>query len=134
MGYLEHGPDAKVPGLVTCGTPIRALCHQPEFCGGIAAAGIPVIWKSFPNHPHDVPPDSLTLARAFLRFYHQRSLSDLSERGTTDRRPAAPTYIGDDQENRFYEPDSPKARNILPEDRVELPSRAVAEAWGKGEL
>ncbi len=133
-----HEPTARmrnVPGLVTCGDADTArYVISRNFVEESRRRGIPVIWKSFPNHPHDVPPDSLTLARAFLRFYHQRSLSDLSERGTTDRRPTAPAYIGDDQENRFYEPDSPKARNILPEDRVELPSRAVAEAWGKGEL
>ena len=31
--------------------------------------GINVIWRSFPNHPHDVPPDSLHLAKVFLAEY-----------------------------------------------------------------
>ena len=39
--------------------------------------GVNIIWKSFPNHPHDVPPDSLKLARAFLAYYHELNRDDL---------------------------------------------------------
>lgn len=37
-------------------------------------------------------------------------------------------FIGDDLENTYYPVASTKARNILPEDRVYLPSRQPAEA------
>ena len=94
--------------------------------------GINIIWKSFPNHPHDVPPDSLKLARAFLAYYHQLYQRDLggSSMRNINRKIL---FIGDDQEGRFYPVDSPKARNVLREDRVLFSSLEIATAWGKPE-
>ena len=43
----------------------------------------------------------------------------------------APKFIGDDQERVYYPVNSPKAKNIFPEDRVFLPTLELAEAWGK---
>ena len=40
-------------------------------------------------------------------------------------------FVGDDQEHEFYPADSAKAKNVLPEDRVNLPDRRIAEAWGR---
>ena len=40
-------------------------------------------------------------------------------------------YIGDDQEAVYYPARSAKAKNVLPEDRVELPDKSIADAWGK---
>ena len=39
--------------------------------------------------------------------------------------------IPDDQEAVYYPARSAKAKNVLPEDRVELPNKSVADAWGK---
>ena len=40
-------------------------------------------------------------------------------------------FIGDDQEAVYYPKNSAKAKNVLVEDRVELPNKLVADAWGK---
>ena len=90
-----HEPKATmrgVPGLVTCGD----------------AA----------NHPHDVPPDSLRLARAFLSH-------------CISGKKGGEVFIGDDQDDVFYPAKSAEAEFVNPVDRVSLPSRTIAEAWGK---
>ena len=128
-----HEPSGKmrdVPGLVTCGDADQArYIISRDFVEKCRKKGINIIWKSFPNHPHDVPPDSLTLARAFLEYYHLRHQDDLS-----GRPPRTVTennmYIGDDLEHKFYPVNSAAAKNVLPEDRVLLPNRYIAEAWG----
>ncbi len=80
--------------------------------------GIDIIWKSFPNHPHDVPPDSLRLARAFLSH-------------CISGKKGEEVFIGDDQDDVFYTAKSAEAEFVNPVDRVSLPSRTIAEAWGK---
>ena len=80
-------------------------------------------------HPHDVPPDSLKLARAFLAYYHELHKDDLS--GWSSRNGQKTEFIGDDQEAVYYPARSAKAKNVLPEDRVELPDKSIADAWGK---
>ena len=129
-----HEPSARmrnVPGLVTCGDADMArYIISRNFVENCRKKGIHIIWKSFPNHPHDVPPDSLKLARAFLAYYHTLYLSDL-DRLQTKNTKKTEDFIGDDLEGKFYPADSPKAQNILFEDRVPLPSREIAEAWGK---
>ena len=86
-----HEPTGRmrnVPGLVTCGdADTTRYILSRAFVENCRKKGINIIWKSFPNHPHDVPPDSLKLARAFLAYYHELYLSDLGDRlcGTTRR-------------------------------------------------
>lgn len=117
-----HEPKATmrgVPGLVTCGDADSArYVISRAFVEKARRKGIDVIWKSFPNHPHDVPPDSLRLARAFL----SHCLSD-SKGGAA--------FVGDDQDGVYYPAESAEAEFVAPSDRVRLPSSAVAEAWGK---
>ena len=131
-----HEPTGRmrnVPGLVTCGdADTTRYIISRNFVDKCREKGINIIWKSFPNHPHDVPPDSLKLARAFLAYYHQlyqRDLGGFSMRNINRKI----RFIGDDQEGRFYPVDSPKARNVLREDRVLFPSLEIAAAWGKPE-
>lgn len=129
-----HEPGGRmrsVPGLVTCGDADTArYIISRNFVEEARKRGTAIIWKSFPNSPHDVPPDSLKLARAFLAYYHLRYLSDLG--GAVSRRNVSESFfVGDDLDNVFYPADSPGARNIMPEDRVVLPDRSIAEAWGK---
>ncbi len=76
------------------------------------------IWKSFPNHPHDVPPDSLRLAKSFLAA----NLSDVQD---------GQMLVGDDQDGVYYAADSAEAEFVAPNDRVFLPNLAVAQAWGR---
>lgn len=128
-------PDPRVklaPGLVTCGDADRArYLLSRRFVQRCRAQGRRVLWKSFPNHGHDVPPRSMELARAFLEFYHELFKQDLSPIPPRSAAlPPAP-FVGDDLEEVFYPAGSPKIATIAAEDRVELPSRKVAEAWGK---
>lgn len=129
-----HEPTQKmrgVPGLVTCGDADQArYILTRRFVEESRKRGVEILWKSFPNHPHDVPPDSLKLARAFLTYFHEMYREDLSfQSGIAMRR--TPKFIGDDQECVYYPADSPKAKNIFPEDRVFLPTLELADAWGK---
>ena len=132
-----HEPTTRmrfVAGLVTCGDADHArYVISRNFVENCRKKGINIIWRSFPNHPHDVPPDSLRLAREFLTYYHKACSADLT--GRNSRRNDIPVYpyIGDDQEGVFYRADSPKAKNILPEDRVLLPALSIALAWGEAE-
>ena len=129
-----HEPGGRmrsVPGLVTCGDADTArYLISRNFVEEARKRGTAILWKSFPNSPHDVPPDSLKLARAFLAYYHLRYLSDLGRPVKRENTPE-PFFVGDDLDNVFYPADSPQARNIMPEDRVILPDRSIAEAWGK---
>lgn len=130
-----HNPSARmkaVPGLVTCGdADISRYIISRRFVEENRRFGVNIIWKSFPNVPHDVPPDSLKLARAFLTYYHLLYLSDLSKNrfGQTPKQEVR--FIGDDVENLYYPASSPLAKSITEEDRVLFPSEAIAAAWGK---
>ena len=129
-----HTPSQRmrdVPGLVTCGDADQArYVISRNFVEKSRRKGIRILWKSFPNHPHDVPPDSLKLARAFLSFHHSHNLDDLRGWNGSFNRVQPCAFIGDDQEKRYYPANCAKARNVLPEDRVELPDLLIAEAWG----
>ena len=76
-----HKPTRRMkdtPGLVTCGDADQArYIISRNFVEASREKGVNIIWKSFPNHPHDVPPDSLKLARAFLAYYHELNRDDL---------------------------------------------------------
>ena len=67
--------------------------------------------------------------RLWYHYHHLRHQDDLS-----GRPPRTVTennmYIGDDLEHKFYPVNSAAAKNVLPEDRVLLPNRYIAEAWG----
>lgn len=90
--------------------------------------GIPVAWRSFPNHPHDVPEESARLAREFLAHHHWTRLDDLGGESVPDRGPA---FVGDDADGVYHPAGSARAALVPPEDRVDLPSATVAAAWGR---
>jgi len=129
-----HTPSQRmrdVPGLVTCGDADQArYIISRNFVENARRQGCSIIWKTFSNLPHQVPMESLKLARAFLLFYHEQNLRDLG-----CFRPSQDTsrggFIGDDQEQKFYPVKSSRAKNIFAEDRVFLPTLAIAQAWGK---
>ena len=126
-----HKPSARmrrVAGLVTCGDADTArYVLSREFVGKYRSLGMPVVWKSFPNHPHDVPPGSIRLAKEFLAHNHWSHLEDL---GGTPQRAEQSTFVGDDSDGVYYRAGSVEAADIMSEDRVELPSESVAAAWG----
>ena len=127
-----HKPSARmrrVAGLVTCGDADTArYVLSREFVGKYRSLGMPVVWKSFPNHPHDVPPGSIRLAKEFLAHNHWSHPEDL---GGPPRKEKSTAFVGDDADGAYYRSGSKEADDIMPEDRVELPSEAVAAAWGR---
>jgi len=130
-----HNPSARmkaVPGLVTCGdADVSRYVISRRFVEENRRYGVNIIWKSFPNVPHDVPPDSLKLARAFLTYYHRLYFSDLSGNKFGRIEKQEVRFVGDDVENLYYPANSPLAKNIMEEDQVLFPSEAIAAAWGK---
>ena len=89
-----HEPSARmkgVPGLVTCGDADAARdILSRDFVAKARKVGQPVIWKSFPNHPHDVPPGSLALARACLGHWHETRCGELGVAGRSGVSAASP--------------------------------------------
>ncbi|MCF6174931.1 MAG: hypothetical protein L3J71_04140 [Victivallaceae bacterium] len=132
-----HQPTSRmrdIPGLVTCGDAdfMRYILSR-NFAEKARSKGELIIWKSFPNHPHDVPPDSIKLAKKFLSYHHKRNIGDLQYgfgKGILVRR-GKPKYIGDDQEGQFWRANSIYVKYIDPEDRVEFFSKDIALVWGK---
>ena len=117
------------PGLVTCGdADQKRYVLGREFVKSCRKAGFSVLWKTMPNHGHDVPEASLKLARAFLLHWHSRHLEDL---GLKAEPIEDEIFIGDDSTEFFYPANSPQAAGIAEDDRVILPTRDMAEAWGR---
>ncbi len=131
-----HEPSRRmvsVPGLVTCGdADLQRYIISRRFVDESRKKGISIIWKSFPNHPHDVPPDSLKLARTFLTYYHEKYITDLNGHLQTARvEKEKVLFVGDDQEARFWPAGTRYAKHIDNEDRIEFPCKELALAWGE---
>ena len=130
-----HTPSPRmrdVPGLVTCGDADQArYIISRNFVENARRQGCSIIWKTYNNLPHQVPMESLKLARAFLLFHHEQHLTDLGQFRPPQREVKNPVFVGDDQEQKFYPVKSSRAKNIFAEDRVFLPTLAIAQAWGK---
>ncbi len=122
----------RVPGLVTCGTAdTQRYILSRRFVETARKKGLIVLWKSFPNTPHAVPPKSVELAKAFLLHYHQLNLYDLKIPGTRPNlSQEKPKFVGDDLESRYWPVSSPMIRKISREDRVYLYTKELAQAWG----
>ena len=127
-----HAPALRmksVAGLVTCGDADTArYVIGRNFVDQYRRLGIPIIWKSFPNHPHDVPPGSIALAQAFFAHYHWEHRTDL---GLNHEAGGRETFVGDDADGLYYRTGSGGAQDVMPDDRVPLPSAAIARAWGR---
>ena len=127
--HTPTGRMRNVPGLVTCGDADAArYVISRQFVEKCRSIGISVIWKSFPNHPHDVPPDSIRLAKEFLAHHHWTYPEDLG--GEALPRPPATAFVGDDADGVYFPSGSADAEGVMEEDRVALPSESVALAWG----
>ena len=128
-----HEPSLRmknVAGLVTCGdADIARYVLSREFVGKYRTLGISVIWKSFPNHPHDVPPGSISLAQEFLAHYHWKNLVEADGAASIPLR--GKHFVGDDADGVYYPVDSSASMDIMDEDKIVLPSLALAEAWGR---
>lgn len=136
-GYF-HKPITKmknIPALITCGDADgqRYLISR-NFIYEYRKLGANILWKSFPNRPHDIPKGSIYLAQAFLEYYHNLYIDDLKSNigGISASKESKKfLYIGDDLEGVIYPASSSEAKNILAEDRVYFTSEEIAKAWQK---
>ena len=127
--HTPHPRMRNVAALVTCGDADKArYVLTRRFADTYRALGIPIIWKSFENHPHDVPPRSIRLAKEFLAHHHWSHLEDL---GGTPSKANRAVFVGDDANGVYHRIDDPSVADIPLEDRVELPSEPIASAWGE---
>ena len=82
---------------------------------------------------------SSVTARTFLAYWHETKSGELGGAVAQERDPpgrgrdkrGAPGFVGDDPEGVYWPAESPEAASVPMDDRVELPDRAVAEAWGR---
>lgn len=130
-----HKPSDKmkgVAGLLTCGDADRQrMVINNRFRAAYRSLGVNILWKSFPNHPHDVPQGSTYLAQEFFEFYHKLYANDLDKSVPKPRENLKPLLVGDDQDGVVYPIDSPAAKQIYEEDRVFFFSKELADAWVK---
>ena len=127
--HTPHPRMRNVAALVTCGDADKArYVLTRRFADTYRALDIPIIWKSFENHPHDVPPKSIRLAKEFLAHHHWSHLEDLGGMSSKANRGA---FVGDDANGVYHRIDDPSVADIPLEDRVELPSEMIASAWGE---
>ncbi len=130
-----HKPNVRmknVAGLLTCGdADRRRLIINHRFIGTYRNLGINILWKSFPNHPHDVPTGSIYLAQAFLEYYHRLYACDLDSSASRPKESKKIIFTGDDVDGVIYPADSPSAKQIYDEDKVYFYSEELAEAWAK---
>ena len=118
-----HEPSIKMrgtPGLVTCGDADAARdVLSREFVAKSRKMNLPVIWKSYPNRPHDVPQGSLALARAFLEHYDAKHRDDLGggNGGTFDMDKTR--FVGDDPDGVETQGTGPVEVLVLLKKRLE---------------
>lgn len=130
-----HKPSGKMKGiaaLLTCGDADRQrMVINRRFIETYRKLGVNVLWKSYPNHPHDVPQGSTYLAQEFLEYYHKLYLCDLDASKPKPKENLKPILAGDDQDGEIYPADSNAAKQIYEEDRVLFTSEEIAKAWAK---
>lgn len=130
-----HKPNERmknVAGLLTCGDADRQrFVINHRFIEDYGRLGVNILWKSFPNHPHDVPQGSIYLAQAFLEYFHKFYSCDLEPSQARPKENRKPVFIGDDQDGVVYPIDAAAAKNIYQEDRVYFHSKQLADAWAK---
>ena len=130
-----HKPNERmknVAGLLTCGDADRQrLIINRRFIEHYRKLGVNILWKSFPNHPHDVPQGSTYLAQAFLEYYHKLYVCDLDSLKPRPKESAKTMFAGDDIDGVVYPIDAPSAKQIYEEDKVYFTSKELAGAWAE---
>ncbi len=132
-GYFHKPTEAmrNTPGLVTCGDADAArYVISRRFVRDYRSMGVEILWKTLPNHRHEVPMSSLELARTFLEYHlkHHRQRGRAAK--ATEETVSYP-FVGNDLTGDYYPANSPKVQAIQEEERVKLPDRKIAEAWRK---
>lgn len=103
------------PGLIMCGEADERFVPTYAFFAQGRKLGLPLVWRGYTGIGHELTPQVVKTAQAFLKFY------------ASGEKPQ--NLVGDIQSYRFYEPGSAAAERVPPESRVILPSREVAEVW-----
>ncbi len=101
-----------------------------RFVRDYRSMGVEILWKTLPNHRHEVPMSSLELARAFLG-YHLKHHRQRGRAAKTKEETVSYPFVGNDLTGDYYPANSPKVQAIQEEERVKLPDRKIAEAWRK---
>ena len=130
-----HKPNIRmkdIPGLLTCGDADRErYLINKKFIAEYRRMGVNILWKSFPNHPHDVPRGSTQLAWDFMEYYHKKYAEDLDPSLSSYIAPSKILYVGDDMDGSLYKADSPAVNAINPDDRVYFTVEEIAKSWEK---
>lgn len=135
--YKPSNKMRYVTGLVTCGeADIGRYELSRRFVSESRRKGCNILWKSFPNVQHDVPPGTVELAKAFLAYHHRRYEDDLAtdsrlKKGRQRKEADKVLFVGDDQEGRYWRSGDLAIEDIDIEDRVEFTSEELAKAWGR---
>ncbi len=132
-GYFHKPTETmrNTPGLVTCGDADAArYVISRRFVRDYRSMGVEILWKTLPNHRHEVPMSSLELARTFLEYHLKRHRQRGRAVKTTEETVSYP-FVGNDLTGDYYPANSPKVQTIKEEERVKLPDREIAEAWRK---
>jgi dienelactone hydrolase len=106
---------AHVPALIMCGEadPRYDATWQFMFQGQLL--NLPWVWRSYQGTGHEMTPAVQKMAESFLRHY-------------ASNEPDLP-YYGDAQTYHYVTSD--KMETIPPQERIRLPSKAIAEQWIK---
>lgn len=114
-----------IPHFLSCGQEDDANAWYGDRCAAgiqyataLKDAGVPLVWKSWPDTGHVVSPGMETMAQAFLAYHARRPL-------------APPEFMGDLRTWTFVPAGSPSAPSIPLQWRQPLPSREIAEMWGE---
>lgn len=136
--WHEPTPRLKdVPGLIITGdVDANRYLISRAYYQKYLRAGYRVIWKSLNQTGHIIDREATGLASAFFdhynKLYERELVKDSSTPSPMPRLASLETqFIGDDNDGVFYPLHSPSVANIPEDERVYLPSREVAEAWGK---
>lgn len=121
-----------VPGLVTCGDAdiVRYIISR-RFVRKSRDVGVNVIFKSFPNEDHTVSDKSVNLAKTFMLYHHEKNIDDLGIEKIEKSGEEKISFVGDDIDGVYYKEGALELNFISPVDKVYLPNKKIADAWGE---
>lgn len=103
------------PGLIMCGEADERFEPTYAFFDQGRRLGLPLVWRGYSGVGHEMKPQIVKMAQAFLAFYAQGGKPQ--------------NFVGDIQSYRYHPVLSADAQRVPPESRVILPSQEIAEAW-----
>jgi len=104
---------ANVPALIMCGESDPRYEATWQFMTKAQSLNLPWVWRSYQDTGHHITPIVQRMAEVFLAHY-------------ADAEPDTPLF-GDVQTYKYFP--SEKMDSIPPQERVVLPSKAIADQW-----